>query len=140
MNKWPLSSDIRNLYDIITIPIPEDIVQKHKDELNNIELPTVKHEEKDKYHNLFKDWKDSGPSPLQNKDFPEEIFEAAINTSNAGTTSVHDALIAHKELEQLLTQNESTIKLKQNEVIPLTECVDMNEIRFVWARAFPTIF
>ena len=35
----------------------------------------------------------------------QEIFEAAINTSNTGTTSVHDALIAYKELEQLLTQN-----------------------------------
>ena len=66
--------------------------------MDNIELPTVKDKEKVKYHNLFKDWKDSGPSPLQNKDFPEEIFEAAINTSNVGTTSVHDALIAHKEL------------------------------------------
>ena len=112
MNKWPLSDDIRNLDDIITIPIPEDVVPKHTDELDNIELPTVKDEEKDIYHNLFKDGKDSGPSPLQNKDFSEEIFEAAINTSNAGTTSVHDALITHKELELLLTQNESTIKLK----------------------------
>ena len=105
MNKLSLSDEIRNLDYIITIPIPEYIVHKHKDELNNIELPTVKHEEKGKYHNLFKNGKDSGPSPLQNKDFPEEIFEAAINTSNAGTTSVHDALIAYKELEQLLTQN-----------------------------------
>ena len=70
LNKWPLSGDIRNLDDIITIPIPEDIVQKHKDELDNIELPTVKDEEKDKYHNLLKNGKDSGPSPLQNKDFP----------------------------------------------------------------------
>ena len=68
------------------------------------------------------------------------MFKAAINISNVGTTSVHDAFITHKELEQLLTHNESTIKLKQNEVIPLTECVDMNEIRFVWAIAFPTIF
>ena len=95
-NKWPLSGDIRYLDDIITIPIPEDIVQRQKDELDNIELPTVKHEEKDKYRNLFKDGKDSGPAPLQNKEFPEEIFEAAINTSNVGTTSVRDALIAYK--------------------------------------------
>ena len=100
LNGWPLSGDIRDLDDMIIILLPEEIVQKHKDELDNIELPTVKHEEKDKYHNLFKDWKDSGPSPLQNKDFPEEMFETAINTSNAGTTSVHDFLITHKELEQ----------------------------------------
>ena len=65
---------------------------------------------------------------MQNKDFPEEMFEAAINTSNAGTT------------KQLLTQNESTAKVKQNEVIPLTEFVDMNKTRFAWARALPTIF
>ena len=51
---------------------------------------------KDKYHNLFKDRNSSGPAPLQNKDFPEEMFEAAINISKADTTSVHDALIAHK--------------------------------------------
>ena len=68
------------------------------------------------------------------------MFEATIKTSNAGTTSVHDALIAHKELEQLLTHNESTVKLKQNKVMPLTEFVDMNKTRFALARAFPTIF
>ena len=68
------------------------------------------------------------------------MFEAAINTSNAGTTSVHDVLKAHKELEELLTQNESTVKLKQNEVIPLTEFADMNKTKFTWARAFPIIF
>ena len=45
-----------------------------------------------------------------------------------------------KELEQLLTQNESTIKLTQNEVVPLTKFVNMNKTRFTRARAFPTIF
>ena len=103
LNKWPLSGDIRNLDDIITIPIPGEIVQKHKDELDNIELPTIKHGDKDKYYNLFKDGNDSGPAPLQNKNVPEEMFETAINTSNAGTTSVHDFLITHKELEQPTT-------------------------------------
>ena len=73
------------------------------------------------------------------KVYPKQMFEAAINTSNSGTTSVHDALKAHKELEELLTQNESTVKLKQNEVIPLTDFVDMNKTTFAWARAFPTV-
>ena len=140
LNEWPESGDIRNLDDIITIPIPEDIVQKDNDELKNIEISTDIHGNKAKTYNLFKDGNDSGPSPLQNKDFPEEMFEAAINTSNAGTTSVHDALKAHKELEELMSQNESTVKLKQNEAIPLTEFADMNKTRFAWARAFPTIF
>ena len=54
------------------------------------------HGNKAKYHNLFKDGNDSSPAPLQNKDCTEEIFEAAINTSNAGTASVHDALKAYK--------------------------------------------
>ena len=72
MNKWHISGDIRNLDDIIIIPIPEDIVQKHKDKLDNIELPIVKHEEKDKYYNSFKDGNDSGSAPLQNKDVPEK--------------------------------------------------------------------
>ena len=74
------------------------------------------------------------------RDFPEEMFEAVINTSNAGTTSVHDNLKAHKELEELMTQNESTMKLKQNKAISLTEFADTNKKKFAWARAFPTIF
>ena len=78
--------------------------------------------------------------PCKIKMFLKKTFEAAINTSNAGTMSVHDALIAHKELEQLMKQNESTIKLKQNEDMPLTEFVDTNKTRFAWARVFPTIF
>ena len=80
------------------------IVQKHKDESYDIELPTGKHGNKTKSDNLFKDWNDSSPIPFQNKDFPEAFLEATINTSNTGTTSVHDALIAHNELEQLLTK------------------------------------
>ena len=39
-----------------------------------------------------------------------------------------------------MPHNESTIKLKQKEVIPLTEFVDMNKTRFVWARTFPITF
>ena len=39
-----------------------------------------------------------------------------------------------------MLQNESTVKLKQNEAIPLTEFADMNKTTFAWARAFPTIF
>ena len=39
-------------------------------------------------------------------------FEAAINTPNTSTISVHDDLTAKNELEQILTRNESTIKLK----------------------------
>ena len=42
LNEWPLSGDIRNLDGITTIRISEEIVQKHNDELDNIELPTVK--------------------------------------------------------------------------------------------------
>ena len=68
------------------------------------------------------------------------MFEAAINTSNVGTTSLHDALIVHIKIEQLLTQNESTVKLKQYEFILLTESVNMNKTRFAWIRSFLTIF
>ena len=71
-------------------------MQKHKDELQNIEQTTDIYGNKTKTNNLFKVWNDFGPAPLQNKGFPEEMFETAINTSNAGTTSVHDALKAHK--------------------------------------------
>ena len=31
LNEWSESGDIKNLDDTITIPIPEDIVHKHKD-------------------------------------------------------------------------------------------------------------
>ena len=77
---------------------------------------------------------------MQNKDVPEEIFESTVKTSNAGIVSAHDVLIAHEELEQRLTQDGSTVKLKQKEVILLTEFVDMNKTRFVGVRAFPIIF
>ena len=86
---------LRNLDDIITIPIPEEIVQKHKDGFDNIELPTDEYGNKTKSYNLFKDVKNSGHALLQNKDSPDEMFETAIHTSNEGTTSIHDALIAH---------------------------------------------
>ena len=140
MNKRPLSGDIRNLDDVITIHIPEEIVQKQKDELDNIALPTVKHNVKHKYHNLFKDGNNSGPIPLQNKYFSGEMFECAITTSNACTKRVNDDLIAHKELDQLLTNNEATVRLKQKEVIPLTEFVKIKKTRFTGARLFSTIF
>ena len=58
------------------------------------------------------------------------MFKTATNTSNAGTLSVYDDIIAKNELEHVLTQNESTVKLKYNEVIPLTEVVDMNKTQF----------
>ena len=38
-----------------------------------------------------------------------------------------------------MTQNESTIKLKQNKVMLLAECVDMNKTQFARSRALPTI-
>ena len=47
---------------------------------------------------LCGDENDSGHQPLQNKTFPEKIFEATINISNTSTTSVHDTLKAHKGL------------------------------------------
>ena len=37
-------------------------------------------------------------------------------------------------------QYKLTAKLKQNGVIPQTECVDMNKTRFAWARVFPIVF
>ena len=43
LNEWPLSGDIRNLDDMIIILLSEEIVQKHKDELDNMELPTDKY-------------------------------------------------------------------------------------------------
>ena len=45
------------------------------------------------------------------------MFKATNNKSHAGTTSVYDDLIARNDLYQLLSQNESSIKLKHNEVI-----------------------
>ena len=36
-----------------------------------------------------------------------------------------------------MTQQESTVKLKQNEGIPLIEFAAMNYKQFAWARAFP---
>ena len=67
-------------------------------------------------------------------------FEAAINTPNTSTISVHDDLTAKNELEQILTQNESTIKLKQNEVISLTEYIDMNKNRLAGQDHYQQVY
>ena len=64
MNEWPESGDIRNLDDIITIPIPQNILQEHKDESDNIEIFTDIYGNKAKTCNLFKDGNDAGPTPL----------------------------------------------------------------------------
>ena len=51
LNKCPLCGDIQHLDDIITIPTPDEITQKHKDELDNIELHTDKHGNKIRSYN-----------------------------------------------------------------------------------------
>ena len=89
---------------------------------------------------LSPDGNDAGPSPLKNKDFPEEIFKAAIVSSNKKSSNIHDAVIAQKKLEDLLSQNETTAHFKQDNVIPLTDYVDMNKTTIAWARDFPTMF
>ena len=40
----------------------------------------------------------------------------------------------------MLSQNETTTHFKQDNVIPLTDYVNMNKTTFAWARAFPTVF
>ena len=47
-------------------------------------------------YNLFTDGKDASPSPLQNKVFPEETFEATIVSSNTKSSNIHDAVMAQK--------------------------------------------
>ena len=39
-----------------------------------------------------------------------------------------------------MSQNETTAHLKQDNVIPLTDYVDMNKTTFTWDRTFPTVF
>ena len=72
----------------MTIPIPEEIVQSDKKDLEDIEKTNSSFQNDDngatlrnKAYNLFIDVKDAGPLHLQNKDFPEETFEAAIVSS-----------------------------------------------------------
>ena len=132
LDKWPLSGDIRHLDDVPTIPISEDILEKHDKDLDYLKLETIP--------NLYTDGNDAGPAPLQNKDFPEETFEAAIDTSNVKSSNIHDATIAQRKLKELLTPNETTGIIDQDDAIPLTEYVDMNKTPFSWARAFPTVF
>ena len=40
----------------------------------------------------------------------------------------------------MLSHNETTAHFKQDNVIPLTDYVDMNKTTFAWTRAFPTVF
>ena len=51
---------------------------------------------RNKTYNLYTDGKNAGPSPLQNKDFPENIFEAAIVSSNTKSSNIHEVAIAQK--------------------------------------------
>jgi len=149
LEKWPTNGDIRHLDDVVTISIPEDIVKNDKRGLEDIKktnssFQNVNDENGASFtnniNNLFTDGKDAGPSPLQNKDFPEEKFEAAIVSSNTKSSNIHDAVIAQKKLEDLLSQNKTTANFNQDNVIPLTDFVDMNKTTFAWARAFPTVF
>ena len=149
LDKWPESGDIRDLDDIVTIPIPEDVIQSDKINLDNIEKKYSSFQDnndvngpilRNKAYNLFSDGNDAGPAPLQNKDFPEETFEAAIASSNAKSSNIHDAVIAQNKLKEMLSQNETTVHLNQDNVIPLTGYVDMNKTPFAWSRAFPTVF
>ena len=39
-----------------------------------------------------------------------------------------------------MSQNETTAHFKQENVIPLTDYVDMNKTYVAWARDFPTVF
>ena len=74
-----LKGGISNLDEILAIPIPEEISQKHKDDLDHIELPIDKHGNKMKSYNLYRGRNKSGYAPFQNKDFSEEMIEAYIN-------------------------------------------------------------
>ena len=39
-----------------------------------------------------------------------------------------------------MSQNVTTARFKQDNIIPLTDYIDMNKTTFSWARAFPTVF
>ena len=90
-------------------------------------------------YNTFTDGNDAGLVPLQNKAFLEETFEADIISSNSNSSNIHDVVIAQKQLEDLMSQNETTTHFKQDNVIPLTDYVDINKTTFAWERAFTTI-
>ena len=130
----------------MTISISKKIVESDKRDLEDIEKTNSSFQNKNgatlrnKVCNLFTDGKDTGSPPLQNKDFPEETFEAAIVLSNTKSYNIHDVVVAQKRLEDLLSQKKTTINFNQDNVIPLTDFVDMNKTTFAWARAFPTVF
>ena len=54
-------------------------------------------------------------------------------------SNIHDAVIAQNKLEDLLNQNDTTVHFNQDNIISLTDYVDMNKKPFAWARAFPTV-
>ena len=91
LEKWPAHGDIRDLDEVVTIYIPEEMVQSDKRDLEEIEKTNSSFQNinfennatfRNKAYKLFTDGNDAGPAPLQNKDFPEETFEAAIVSSN----------------------------------------------------------
>ena len=108
LEKWPEHEDIRHLDDVVSISIPKEITQSDKSNLEDIEktnssFQNINDEKsatlRNKAFNLFTDGKDAGPSPLQNKDFPEETFETTIVSSNTKSSNIHDTVIAQKKVK-----------------------------------------
>ena len=102
---FSFSKTLRSCFPYVTIPIAEEIVQSEKRDLEDIEKTnSIFQNKKDDNgatlrnmaYNLYTDSKDAGPSPLQNKDFPEVTFEAAIVSSNTKSSNIYDAVIAQK--------------------------------------------
>ena len=57
LEKWPENGDIRNLDEVVTIPIAEEIVQGEKSDLEDIE----------KTNSIFQNKKDDNGATLRNK-------------------------------------------------------------------------
>ena len=88
LEKWPESWDIRDLDEVGTIPIAEEIVQSEKRDLEDIEKTNSSSQHKNddngatlrnKVYNLYTDGNDAGQSLLQNKDFQKKHLKLLLS-------------------------------------------------------------
>jgi hypothetical protein len=148
LDMWPCRGDLAELN-------PQLHIEEVTDATNN-ELHAHPNEGR------VADGNDMGPSPLQNAEEPEEIFEGVLNYgggSNVTSAASIPATIVHQINQHLqegtpvhelhrnpplpaptMTRNNETATFNQSDLLSTDGFVNMNKTRYSWARAFPTVF
>jgi hypothetical protein len=105
---------------------------------------------------------DAGPAPLQNSEIPEETFEGVLNVHDRSNVTIGQTSLVENAVQEAVqriqqqpdsevqngtnihttrSQDSTTVTFNQPDVFNYNEgFVDMNRTKYLWARAFPTVF